>query len=382
MIKLNKFIKVLADKGDVFVESNDTPTNISIDHCINAIWQTQVCDSYFSAERIAQDTLANSGAELVSAKGKFWRRSKQALRNAILNFSDRAMSSNIQGTSPSSWSENEWEIHLEELRQSFSFYGDASAVPKSRSYCLFHADQARMLGQWFSLHNDSCHWTVHRRSMKFIVAAKGYMMRGIWSTKKPTVEINSECRQIHHHTIFVPKITDYSELGTKYSGEYAVRAMVQPLDNGLVALYNGYKATIKHSSFDFTTRTRHMIQQTHGDIMHTIASDFAKFFSTLVGGGVLGVKTVNSADSAVWVNGDKWYLVGDVNHPMIKGDKYNQVSFADVVALPNEWEDKNYGTDSNDYLDYGWNSRDDRNRRSHINTEYGLSWDHFNGECQ
>lgn len=378
-IVATNLLRRYSESGDVFALVTDN-SKITLAECTNAIWQTQVCNSYWSAQLIAQAALDWSGNEIVSNKGRFWKRTKNALQNAIIVHSDlpdSVMSTN----SPRVWDTTQWDIHMEALRLSLSAATGKEDMPRSRVYATFPANDARLLGQWFSLHRDSCHWTSHSQSWKQLIAGKGFMIRGLWSNRQPVVEINHENRQMNSKVIRIPQFTDYVDPERPGITQHCVRALVQPLDNGFLAFYNGYKARINNRAFDFTTHTRHMMEEVNGDVLPAITHDFIKYFTqeTQV---VLGVKQVSSAYSNAYVNGDKWYLVGPVDHPIIVRNSYNRKHFHDVVTLPDNYEDEDYGVQDNNYLDYGWTLTHANGARHAPLTEYGLSWGSYDRRNQ
>ena len=365
--------------GDVFALRTDN-TKITLAECTNAIWQTQVCNSYWSAQLIAQAALGWSGDDIISNKGRFWKRTKTALQNAIIVHSDlpdSVMSTN----SPRVWDTTQWDIHMETLRKSLSAATGKEDMPVSRVYATFPANYARLLGQWFSLHRDSCHWTSHSQSWKQLIAGKGFMIRGLWSTHEPIIRINHERREIDKSIIHIPQFTNYVDPERPGLTQHVVRALVQPLDNGFLAFYNGYKARINHSTFDFTTTTRHMMEEVNGDVLPSITQDFVKYFGQETG-VLLGVKQVLSAYSNAYVNGDKWYIVGPVDHPIIVRNTYNRRHFHDVVTLPENYEEDSYGESESNYLDYGWTKTNADNTMYAPLTEYGFRWGSYDRRNQ
>ena len=207
------------------------------------------------------------------------------------------------------------------------------------------------------------------------------MVRGLWSTNTPTVRINHERREIDKSIIHIPQFTDYVDPERPGLVQHVVRALVQPLDNGFLAFYNGYKARINHSTFDFTTATRHMMEEVNGDVLPSITQDFVKHCQATYG-WVLGVKQVLSAYSNAYVNGDKWYIVGPVDHPIIVRNTYNRRHFHDVVTLPDNYEDDSYGENESNYLDYGWTKTNADNSMYAPLTEYGFRWGSYDRRNQ
>lgn len=356
------------------------PSRITLEECATAIWQTNVCKSYWSAQIIAETALAKSGNEIVSRQGKFWKRTKNALVNAIIAHSD-IPDSVMETNAPRVWNTQQWDYHLEILRVALSHASGKDESAMSRVYATFPARSARLLGQWFSLHRDSCNWTMSPLSWKQLIATNGYMLRGLWSSKVPLIKLAHECRVVDNHPINVPQFIDYRGVDHPTHVQHVVRALIQPLDNGLIAFYNGYKARITNRQFDFTTVTRHMMEEINGEVLPTITNDFVKHFSEATG-VPLGVRQVQSSYSQAYINGDKWYLVGPVDHPIMVRNSYQRRHFHDIVTLPSDYEENDYGMNEPNYLDYGWNKLNANDIRMFPVTEYGLSWGSYDRRNQ
>ncbi len=358
----------------------------------NSIWRTEVCGSYWSANLIAQDLLGAAGDKIVSDRGRFWKRAKEALRAAIIRHSDHrradftdeqvvnalereAFNDGVPNLAtvysncpdPRTWDTVRWDRMFEQLRTSFTDVLRTAGIPDHRNYWLAPAWQALALGQWMSLYKKSCHWSSYSESFRCLLAGKGWMIKGMWSNYQPKIEYRHERRVIDNFPIHVPRFTDYRDDGDDKHPPRVVRAWLQPLDNGLLALYNGYICSIGSDDYDFTTRTRHHIFKVDDDVAPLIAGDIAAYIHKLTGSEI-GVRKVRSPENSyAYVNSNRWYLIGDAAHDyMNTARSLNELDFRHEVRMSNDtWDDADPGStvESECILDYEWHESE--------RTEYG-----------
>jgi hypothetical protein len=318
----------------------------------NSIWQAEVTGSYWSAREIGQAILSRAGNEIVSPAGKFWKRAKEIIRQCIVDSSTLEVSS---------WTDTDWSQAFDRLRVKLQVVSGGASLPKHRSYYVIPAQESMMLGQWFSFHHNSCWWTSYERSMVSFMAGGGYMIRGMWTSKAPTLEkMVTKIVGSRGQEITLPKLTDYRDNAPdakwhQIHRELGVRCMVQPLNNGLFACFNGYMADL-WESFDFTARTRLHAVQKSGDVMPVICNDIARIIQESTGTET-GVRQFRSNHEHAFINNDKYYLIGDVNNPYISNpDRCNldELSFRRYVDTPMDWEDNSDFYVAEDYLDSGW----------------------------
>ncbi len=355
----------------------------------NAIWRTSVCGSYWSANLIAQDLLGIAGDKIVSERGRFWKRAKQALRSAITRHSDyRTSYTDAEVTEillcldndptspalgiyrdcndPRTWGDGTWDRMFEQLRNSFTDVLRTATIPDHRNYWLAPAWQALALGQWMALYKKSCHWSSYAESFRPLLAGKGWMIKGMWSNYQPTIQHRHERRVIDNFPIHIPRFTDYRDDADDGCPPRVVRAWLQPLDNGLLALYNGYICSIGSDEYDFTTRTRHHIFKVDEDVAPLIALDIATYIG-LEAGSEIGVRKVVAPDSNAYINSNRWYLIGDPAHDymnLARGTPH--LDFRREVRMSNDtWEEADPGCviETEQILDNEWHASE--------RTEYG-----------
>jgi hypothetical protein len=360
---------------------------INTENAANAIWRTGVCNSYWSAHIIATKLLEEVGDKVVSQNGRFWKRAKEALQGAIIRWSDyRTLltdaeisclicANNVEGDNafdPRTWGENRWANVFEQLRTSFVDVVCGATIPNFRNYWITSGRNAFALGQWMCLHNGSCHWTSHIESFKSLIISDGWMIRGMWTNVQPTIEYKHESRHIGRRCIRTPRITNYlNDNADRQCAPKVVRAWLLPLDNGLLALYNGYICQVGSRRFDFTTRTRHHIVPMNGDVCPLIANDIARYISKETGTEICVKKIAAPGDTDAYINNNKWYLIGDPAHEYMNLSREAvHLDFRkEVKVFDDEWDSVDYGTDEDDVLDYRWDDEDE--------SEYGYHWDRW-----
>ena len=334
------------------------PQRLTVRDAANAIWQTSVVNNHWSATRIAERTLGQAGNEVISKNGRFWKRAKQMLRDAIVELTD------LEGEAhPNNWSDNYWDRMFESLRNEFRNVVGTSQQPPYRNYWVTDARTALVLGQWFSLYKKSCHWSCYSESFRQLLAGKGHMVKGMWSARTPTIAREPERRKVFGTWVTVPKLTDYDYDDKPSEDTLVVRAWIQPLSNGLIAMYNGYISEVWSKQYDFTTKTRHYTKRRFDDVCPLLAADLVKYLSE-VSGIEMGSRKVSAPDSIAYVNNNHWYLIGDVTNDYIQNHHHMETFETHVHTLSDDWADDD--TESGySYLDQGWHEEYNNE------TEYG-----------
>lgn len=336
---------VLADMARDFLLRRETSNKeLNEADVSNGIWQAEVTGSYWSARNIGAAVLSRAGSEIVSPAGKFWKRAKDILKQCILE----------HGTlEPQNWDESEWVSVFDRLRDRFQVLSGSAALPAHRTYYGIPALQSMMLGQWFSFHHNSCWWTSYDASYQSHMAGGGWMIRGIWSTHPPILD-KYVTRTIDNVSTRLPRLVDF-QTDDLSSRAYGVRCMVQPMNNGLFACFNGYKADL-YPSFDFTAKTRLQYKQIPGDVMPTICNDLVHFIQAHTNKEV-GVKQFRASHEHAYINNDKYYLIGEVDNPYISSTDNRglaELSFRNYVDKSDFWDtDRQYEVPDT-YLDCGW----------------------------
>jgi len=336
--------EVMADMARDFLLRRETDSKVLNEPDVtNSIWQAEVTGSYWSARNIGFAVLSQAGTEIVSPAGKFWKRAKDILKQCILEHST---------LEPQGWTDADWNASFDRLRNRFQVLSGSAVLPAHRTYYGIPAVQSMMLGQWFSFHQNSCWWTSYDASYHSFMAGSGWMIRGMWTSKPPTLD-DYVIKTIDGVRTRLPRLTDFNNNYTDKA--YGVRCMVQPLNNGLFACFNGYKADL-WPSFDFTAKTRLHCKQTAGDVMPTITNDLVHFIQEHTNVEV-GVKQFRAEHEHAFINNDRYYLIGEVDNPYISyadNRGLSNLSFRRFVDTPEGWNSREDLQVGDTYLDQGW----------------------------
>ena len=337
--------EVMADMARDFLLRRETDGKVLSEADVsNSIWQAEVTGSYWSARNIGIAVLSRAGTEIVSPAGKFWKRAKDILKQCILEHST---------LEPQGWTDTDWNANFDRLRNKFQVLSGSACLPTHRTYYGISALNSMMLGQWFSFHQNSCWWTSYDASYHSFMAGSGWMIRGMWSSKPPTLD-KYVIKTIDGVTTKLPRLVDFLDTSS-IDRAYGVRCMVQPLNNGLFACFNGYKADL-WPSFDFTARTRLHCKQVNGDVMPTICNDLMHFIQEHTTKEI-GVKQFRAEHEHAFINNDRYYLIGEVDNPYIANTDnrgLSGLSFRRYVDTPENWQSDGDLQVRETHLDAGW----------------------------
>ena len=362
----------LGDRTNLITVKPSLKHFLSFEDVVNVLWSCNVTDGYEDAVKIAEIVTGAMGFEITSLRGKFFKRSKEVIKKAIIDCAHTFDATH--------WTDEDWGNVFDRLRTAF---GGAAGVsddnPTHRNYWICPSHTAMILGPTFSLHSGSCYWTSYKRSIKVIHGCEGYMLRGVYGNQKISTNLDVYRQRIGSVIVEVPIIDDYCDTDNPMG--MAVRTWIVPLKDDAIAVFNGYKANVAaHVSdsnaisafniFDFSPRTRHHFRAVYGTPLRTVCNDLANHFSAngkkdVVVREVLKRYESNDAnDPGGFINNDAFFIVGAPDGEFMKHGWSNGLAIADEAKMiPRWWQCKDSGEYQDDILDYKENgvAEDDDN---------------------
>ena len=317
---------------------------LTIEDVVNVFWSANVCDNYENAYNVALAVTNEVGFSLVSGKGRFFARSKEIIKQKLLDY--------VSSSYLRDMSDADWARVFNTLRTMFGDVTGSSAVlPNWRTYWLCTSHEAMILGPRFSLHRSSCYWSSYRKSFKQIHGAKGYMMRGLWGDKEASVS-DQHLQRIGNATVRVPIIKNYIQDETPTGN--AVRVWVVPLREDTIAVFNGYKTVVSNKprivgslgAFDFSPATRDNWSSVNGEICRLVATDLAAHFTNRGAENIVvrhvGKKNKPEDSQAPegFINQEAFFIVGQSTGEFMSGGYLRGLNIPDNADMITKWWSK------------------------------------------